>query len=261
MKKLNLDKLNSLINETGQLIQDDVVMSSGEQIAEISEAFDSIKDEIWGEKKWWFSVIASWVKKDEDFQYKSFESKISSIFDRFDSVTESVANSITIFSKYGKSLEQEIVKINTYVDSIDKETLEQDDILEYKTICVIRDNLQLSMARIAMRLESAKRLYKQMELSRPAFQTLLSSVLMESAGQRAIEASVGIMKVLGGAIDQMSEKLTTQTIESAKMALEAEVRPMLGAGDIRRNVERIQSELLVIANTREQYMLEASNQK
>ena len=117
------------------------------------------------------------------------------------------------------------------------------------------------MARIAMRLESAKRLHKQMELSRPAFQTLLSSVLMESAGQRAIEASVGIMKVLGGAIDQMSEKLTTQTIESAKMALEAEVRPMLGAGDIRRNVERIQSELLVIANTREQYMLEASNQK
>ncbi len=67
-----------------------------------------------------------------------------------------------------------------------------------------------------------------MELSRPAFQTLLSSVLMESAGRRAIEASVGIMKVLGGAIDQMSEKLTIQTLNSAKMALAAETRPLLG---------------------------------
>lgn len=257
-KKINLDKLNNLIRETGNLIAEDPIMATGEEMDTITSEFQQIYEGIGGGKKGILDVFKSWVQKTApDVQYKSFENKIDRIFEQFDQAKTSIDTSVRIFTKYSSELKKEIDKISEYGTTTDTSEFSDDELMEYRTIGTILSNLQLSYGRIMMRLESGKKLARMMEFSRPAFQTLLSSVIIETSSQKALNSSVNIMKTLGGAIDTMSTRLTDDTIRTAHIALEAEVKPLLGAGVIKENAERLRTELLSINKEREQYLLEA----
>ena len=64
-----------------------------------------------------------------------------------------------------------------------------------------------------MRLDSANKLSLSMSSSRPIFKTLLSTAIIETSSQKAIDASMQAMEVMGDTIDKMSSELTDKAIE------------------------------------------------
>ncbi|MDP2395435.1 MAG: hypothetical protein Q8S84_05905 [bacterium] len=63
-------------------------------------------------------------------------------------------------------------------------------------LIVLIGNLDMAKKRLLMRLDSANKLSLAMNSSRPIFKTLLSTALIESSSQKAIDASMKAMEVM-----------------------------------------------------------------
>jgi hypothetical protein len=61
---------------------------------------------------------------------------------------------------------------------------------------VLIGNLDMARKRLNMRLDSANKLSLAMSSSRPIFKTLLSTALIETSSQKAIDASMKAMEVM-----------------------------------------------------------------
>jgi hypothetical protein len=62
----------------------------------------------------------------------------------------------------------------------------------------------MARKRLLMRLDSATKLSLAMNSSRPIFKTLLSTALIETSSQKALDASMKALDVMGETIDKMS---------------------------------------------------------
>jgi hypothetical protein len=80
-------------------------------------------------------------------------------------------------------------------------------------LIVLIGNLDMARKRLLMRLDSANKLSLAMNSSRPIFKTLLSTALIETSSQKALDASIKAMDIMGSTIDKMSSELTDKAIE------------------------------------------------
>lgn len=241
MEKFDLTKLNNLIKETSKLIDNDPLTQSVEEVWLIKKQFDSLQDAIQSqdkEKSKWFltTFFNSIAKRDEWFQMKSFEWKINSIFSQFDLVHESIQNTIEMYEKYSVWLELEINALTDYLTAIDKETLEQKDLQVISHYEVMLDTLNLSLQRIKLSLVSATDLELTMENTRPIFQAVLSSCLIEVGWQRTSDSSIQMIQILQGTIESMSTKLTESAVSTSKLAYNITTRPLLDTGKLQNNM-------------------------
>jgi len=148
---------------------------------------------------------------------KGIEGKIQIIFDGFDTTYKSVNTSIDLQTKFLEAIEKNLGKINAYKIFIDERIIDLKAKYEETTdekektklemfirnveffqtnLVVLLGNLDMARKRLLMRLDSANKLSLAMSSSRPIFRTLLSTALIETSSQKAIDASMKAMQVM-----------------------------------------------------------------
>jgi predicted secreted protein len=119
----------------------------------------------------------------------------------------------------------------------------------------------MARKRLLMRLDSANKLSLAMNSSRPIFKTLLSTALIESSSQKAIDASMKAMDVMGSTIDKMSSELTDKAIESSKKTEKIVAKPVLSSTVFIENVTKLKNHFDEIDDYRKQVKIEAEEEK
>lgn len=239
MLKYNLDNLNNLIKSTGKLIDQDPLTDSIDEVWLIKKQFlaiqEAIEDKSPEKSKWLLATIFSWwSSRDEWFQFKNFEWKINSIFSQFDVVHSGIQHTMWMYKKFSEWLATENVKLKEYLDTTVAATA--DESIELSHYKVMLDTLNLSLDRINLSYKSALDLDRTMEVTRPIFQAVLSSCMIEVAGQRTLDASIQMNDILKGTIESMSDKLTQNTIYTSQRALEIWTTPLLAAPKLQENI-------------------------
>ncbi len=262
MEKYNVDSMNDLINKTWKLIDNDPLLNATEEIDNIKKNFEAIHQainntQVTSEERKWFlaAIFGRMIGKEEGFQYKSFESKINSIFRQFDLTFTSVENSIEIYTEYGTGLTWEISKLDEFLKWVKEEELEGNDIGEFRNYTIMLENLRLSLWRIEMSMKSAKELHETMRTWRPIFQALLSSCMIEVAWQRSIDASVQMLWTISGTIEWLSQKLTESTVKTSQIALEVGSKPVLCAGKLQDNMLMLKWAIDDLEERKNKYLL------
>jgi hypothetical protein len=128
-------------------------------------------------------------------------------------------------------------------------------------LIVLIGNLDMARKRLLMRMDSANKLSLAMNSSRPIFKTLLSTALIESSSQKAIDASMKAMEVMGSTIDKMSSELTDKAISSAKKSEEMAAKPVLSNTVFIENVTKLKNHFDEIDDFRKQIKIEAEKEK
>ena len=108
-------------------------------------------------------------------------------------------------------------------------------------LVVLIGNLEMARKRLLMRLDSASKLSLAMTTSRPIFKTLLSTALIETSSQKALDASMQAIDVMGSTIDKMSSELTDKAIESSTKAEALASKPVLSASVFVENVTKLKN--------------------
>jgi len=119
--------------------------------------------------------------------------------------------------KFLEAIESNLGKIDAYKEFIDQKIVELKEKHEKTTdesektklemfirnveffqtnLVVLLGNLDMAKKRLLMRLDSANKLSLAMSSSRPIFKTLLSTALIETSSQKAIDASMKAMSVM-----------------------------------------------------------------
>ena len=119
----------------------------------------------------------------------------------------------------------------------------------------------MARKRLLMRLDSASKLSLAMNSSRPIFKTLLSTALIETSSQKALDASMQAMEVMGSTIDKMSSELTDKAISSSKKAEEMASKPVLSSTIFIENVTKLKNHFEEIDNYRKQIKIEAQKEQ
>jgi len=128
-------------------------------------------------------------------------------------------------------------------------------------LVVLIGNLEMARKRLLMRLDSASKLSLAMSSSRPIFKTLLSTALIETSSQKALDASMKALNVMGETIDKMSSELTDKAIESSKKSEELSSKPVLSASVFVENVTKLKNHFDQIESFRAQVANEAEAEK
>jgi hypothetical protein len=128
-------------------------------------------------------------------------------------------------------------------------------------LIVLIGNLEMARKRLLMRLDSASKLSLAMTSSRPIFKTLLSTALIETSSQKALDASMKALNVMGETIDKMSSELTDKAIESSKRSEELASKPVLSASVFVENVTKLKNHFDQIDSFRAQVKTEADAEK
>ena len=122
-------------------------------------------------------------------------------------------------------------------------------------------NLELAKKRLQMKLNSATKLSLAMSSSRPIFKTLLSTAILETAWQNAIDASMKAINVMWSTIDKMSSDLTDKAIQSNRKVEEMASKPVLDTQKFIENVEKLKQHFDTIEEYREQVKKEAEQER
>ena len=127
-------------------------------------------------------------------------------------------------------------------------------------LVVLIGNLDMARKRLLMRLDAASKLSLAMSSSRPIFKTLLSTALIETSSQKALDASMAAIGVMGETIDKMSSELTDKTIASARKSEELSSKPVLSASVFVENVTKLKNHFDTIESFRAEVKLQADAQ-
>jgi hypothetical protein len=125
---------------------------------------------------------------------------------------------------------------------------------------VLIGNLEMARKRLLIRLDSASKLSLAMSSSRPIFKTLLSTALIETSSQKALDASIKAIGIMGTTIDKMSSELTDKAIESSRKAEELSSKPVLSTSVFVENVTKLKNHFDEIDAYRAQIAVEAKAQ-
>jgi hypothetical protein len=210
---------------------------------------------------------------------KTVEGKIGVIFSGFDQAYASINTSIDMQKSFIDGIEANLGKVIAYKEFIvtkiadlkAKEAQSTDPEEKAKlalfiqnveffqtNLTVLIGNLQMAKKRLEMRLDSATKLSLAMNSSRPIFKTLLSTALIETSSQKALDASMKAMNIMGQTIDKMSAELTDKAIESSKKAEEMASKPVLSTKQFVENVEKLKNHFEQIEVLRDQIAKEAT---
>jgi len=286
--------LDDIISETAQIIDKDPIMNVSKELkqmnGEVQEVYKDIIDNDGTFMKIMKSIPVVWSiatavdnKIDEAaFNMKGLEGKIQVIFSGFDTSYESINTSIDMQKDFVEGIDKNLDKVVAYKDYIEtkiqefksrlEETTDEDEKqklsmfisnVEYfqSNLIVLIGNLDMARKRLLMRLDSANKLSLAMNSSRPIFKTLLSTALIESSSQKALDASMKAMDVMGSTIDKMSSELTDKAIESSKKAEEMASKPVLSSTIFIENVTKLKNHFEEIDDYRKQIKIEAEKEQ
>lgn len=286
--------LDTIISETAKIIDADPIMQVSDELASMNKDVQSVYKDIIDNDGVVMKVAKSIPlisslanmldsKWDEaKFNIKSMEGKIEAIFDGFDQSNTSLDTSIDMQKAFLTGIEDNLWKVVAYKEFLTEkleefkvkaeEVSDEDEKLKYdmflrnveyflSNLVVLIWNLEMARKRLLMRLDSASKLSLSMSSSRPIFKTLLSTALIETSSQKALDASMKALNVMGETIDKMSSELTDKAIDSAKTTEELTSKPVLSASVFVENVTKLKNHFDQIESYRTQVEIEAKAEK
>ena len=246
--------IDNIISETTKIIDNDwVLMKTMKAIPLIGSIAKSIDEKL----------------DEARFNMKDINWKIEVIFSGFDQSYNSINTSIDMQKKFLDGIiDWKIVEFNERLaNSTDENEKEKLTLfirnVEYfrSNLVVLIWNLDMARKRLLIRLDSANKLSLAMNSSRPIFKTLLSTAIIETSSQKAIDASMRAMQTMWETIDKMSTTLTDKAIESSKKSEEMSSKPVLSTSVFIENVTKLKNHFDEIETYREQVKLEAQKEQ
>jgi len=286
--------IDSIISQTAKIIDADPIMNVSGELEkmnwEVQDVYKEIINSDWTVMRvlktvpllWDLVKMIDWKVDEAKFNMKSLEGKIWVIFSGFDQSYSSINTSIDMQKQFVDGIDANLDKISAYKAYIDTKIVEFKTRLEETTdenekqklsmfirnveyfqsnLVVLIWNLDMARKRLLMRLDSATKLSLAMNSSRPIFKTLLSTALIETSSQKAIDASMKAMDVMGSTIDKMSSELTDKAIESSKKSEEMSSKPVLSTEIFIENVSKLKKHFDEIETYRESIKQEAELDK
>ena len=286
--------LDNIISQTAKVIDADPIMKVSDELkqmnGEVQEVYSEIIDNDGNIMKFFKSIPLLWnlvktldKKFDEAaFNMKGIEGKINMIFSGFDTAYNSVNTSIDMQKRFLDWIDENLGKVIAYKEYVSKKVEEFKKKLEETTdekqkeklkmflqnvefflwnLVVLIWNLEMARKRLLMRLDSANKLSLAMNSSRPIFKVLLSTAIIETSSQKAIDASMAAMDVMWKTIDKMSSDLTDKAISSSKKAEEMSSKPVLSTTVFIENVTKLKNHFDSIESFREQIAKEAEAER
>ncbi len=286
--------IDSIISETAKIIDKDPIMQVSDELTKMNSEVQEVYGEIINDDNALMKILKSIPvlnilakmldsKFDEaSFNMKTIEGKIWVIFDGFDTSYDSINTSIDLQKSFLDGIEENLWKIVAYKDFIGtkisefklklEETTDEDEKSKMEVflrnveffqgnLVVLIWNLEMAKKRLLMRLDSANKLSLSMSSSRPIFKTLISTAIIETSSQKAIDASMEAMEVMGDTIDKMSSELTDKAIEGNKKAEEMSSKPVVSTQVFIENVEKLKNHFDEIEQFRAQVALDAAEEK
>ena len=286
--------IDSIISETATIIDSDPIMKVSDTLTEMNNNVQSVYKEIINNDGTVMRLaksipILGGLMKSLDskwdeaaFDVKSLEWKIQMIFSGFDQAHTSLDTSVDMQKKFLDGIDANLGKVVAYKEFLAKKIEEfrekgvgsKDETEKMKydmfvrhveyfqsNLVVLIGNLDMARKRLLMRLDSASKLSLAMSSSRPIFKTLLSTALIETSSQKAIDASMAAITVMGSTIDKMSSELTDKAIESSRKSEELASKPVLSASVFVENVTKLKNHFDTIESYRAQIKIEADAEK
>ena len=285
---------DEIIKETANVIDNDPIMNVSEELKqmnwEVQGVYSEIIDNDMALTKFFKKVplLGPIVKAidskidEATFNMKGIEGKIQMIFDGFDQTYKSVNTSIDLQIKFLDAIDKNLWKVEAYKTFIEEKLKEMQKRLAEVTdekekqklemfirnveffksnLVVLIGNLDMARKRLLMRLDSANKLALAMSSSRPIFKTLLSTALIETSSQKAIDASMKAMDVMWQTIDKMSSDLTDKAIEWNKKAEEMTAKPVLSTSVFIENVTKLKNYFDEMDTYREEIKKQAEEER
>ncbi len=286
--------LDSIISETAKIIDKDPIMNVSDELSKMNVEVKWVYDEIINNDGTLMKIAKSIpiisslamtldAKWDEaKFNIKSVEWKLETIFSWFDQSTLSLNTSIDMQSKFLEWIDGNLWRVVAYKEFLtwkvaefkakaetvtdENEKMKYDMFLrnvEYflSNLVVLIGNLEMARKRLLMRLDSATKLSLAMNSSRPIFKTLLSTALIETSSQKALDASMKALDVMWETIDKMSSELTDKAIDSARRSEELSSKPVLSASVFVENVTKLKNHFEQIESYRADIKTQADAEK
>jgi len=282
--------IDKIIAQTALVIDKDPIMNVSTQLEKMNQDVQGVyKDIIDNDGAFMkllksIPIISNVVTKVDEakFNMKTVEGKINVIFDGFDQSYNSINTSIDLQTDFLQVIEENLGKTEAYknflAEKIEEfqttiaQTENEDERNKYvmflqnveffqTNLIVLIGNLEVAKKRLEMRLDSATKLSLAMNGSRPIFKTLLSTALIETSSQQAIDASIKTMKVMGDTIDKMSKDLTDKAISGTRKAQEIASKPVLSTSQFVENVSKLKIHFDQIEDFREQIAREAVHER
>lgn len=286
--------LDSIIAETATVIDADPIMNVSEELSKMNGSVQEVYKEIINNDGTLMKVAKSVPllgslmktldsKWDEaKFNIQTLQGKIEMIFSGFDQAYNSLNTSIDMQKKFLEGIDENLGKVVAYrdflvgkVEEFKKKSSETtDETTKMKLDMFIRQveyfignmnvligNLDMARKRLLMRLDAASKLSLSMSSSRPIFKTLLSTALIETSSQKALDASMKAINVMGETIDKMSSELTDKAIESSRKSEELSSKPVLSSQVFVENVTKLKNHFETIESYRTQVKAEAEAEK
>jgi len=266
--------LDAIITKTAKVIDADPIMTVSDDLEAMNADVQGVYSEIINDDGVIMKIAKAIpvigsvarvldAKFDEaKFNMKWIEGKIEMIFSGFDQSTDSLNLSLDLQKEFLEGIEQNLGKVVAYREFLDAKLVEfkqkaekltnEDEKLKYdmflrnveyflSNLVVLIGNLEMARKRLLMRLDSGSKLSLAMISSRPIFKTLLSTALIETSSQKALDASMKAINVMGETIDKMSTELTDKAIESSKTSEELASKPVLSASVFVENVTKLKN--------------------
>lgn len=285
--------IDGIISETAKVIDADPIMTVSDELASMNKSMNDVYSDIIDNDGMIMKIaktipLLSMVAKSLDakwdearFNIKSMEGKIESIFSGFDTSYNSLWTSIDMQKNFLEGIEENLGKVIAYKEFLTKkleefsekfEAKDGDEKLKYElflrnveyfiaNLVVLIGNLEMARKRLLMRLDSAHKLSLAMSSSRPIFKTLLSTALIETSSQKALDASMTALNTMGETIDKMSSELTDKAIDASKRSEELSSKPVLSASVFIENVTKLKNHFDQIESFREQVKIEADAER
>lgn len=286
--------IDNIISETATIIDSDPIMNVSDTLTQMNGEVQGVYKEIIDNDGAVMKIAKSLpligslaksldAKWDEaSFNIKSLEGKIATIFSGFDQAYASLNTSVDMQKKFLEGIDENLGKVVAYKDflttkieefkSKEMESVDEATKMKYEmfvrhveyfqsNLVVLIGNLDMARKRLLMRLDSASKLSLAMSSSRPIFKTLLSTALIETSSQKALDASMKAIDIMGSTIDKMSTELTDKAIESSRRSEELSSKPVLSASVFVDNVTKLKNHFDTIESYRAQVKIEADAQK
>ena len=286
--------LDSIIAETATVIDSDPIMNVSEELSKMNSSVQEVYKDIINNDGTMMRMaksvplLGSLMKSldskwdEAKFNIQSLQGKIEMIFSGFDQAYTSLNTSIDMQKKFLEGIDANLGKVIAYRDFLvgkveefkSKGTESMDDTSKMKYDMFVRQveyfianlnvligNLDMAHKRLLMRLDSASKLSLSMSSSRPIFKTLLSTALIETSSQKALDASMKAINVMGETIDKMSSELTDKAIESSRKSEELSSKPVLSSQVFIENVTKLKTHFETIEAYRAQVQIEADAEK
>lgn len=285
--------IDKIIEKTADIIDKDPIMNVSDELSKMNSGVQEVYKEIIDndgaimktlKKIPLIGGIAKSVDEKLDeakFNLKGLNGKIETIFSGFDQSYSSINTSIDMQRNFLDGVDNNLDKIILYKEFIELKIEEFQDRMENSAdevereklqlfinnveffrnnLIVLIGNLEMARKRLLLRLDSAEKLSLAMNSSRPIFKTLLSSAIIETSSQKAIDASINAITAMSQTIDNMSTVLTDKAIESSRKSEEIARKPVLSTAVFMENVTKLKNHFDEIETYREQIRLESKRE-